>query len=99
MITREEVQAVLNSKERQSAQAVKDQAKKTIEFASRQMKKGVFHIANGSNNPEVIRLVQKAFKKEGICVKVEQTDSQSKSRHKRVYTRKTATYRFSLIEE
>lgn len=97
MITREEMQEALNRKGRLSAKAAKTQAKKTIEYASTLIRKGKFNVPNGPIDPEVIDLVQKAFKKEGIDVTVDIIEIPSKSRKKKVYTRKAANYKFSLI--
>lgn len=99
MITREEMQEVLKRKERQSSKAVKVQAKKTMEYASRLIKKGQFSLPNGPTNPEVINLIQKSFKKEGIDVKVEVSQIPSRSKKQGAYVKQCANYRFSLIEE
>lgn len=99
MITREEMQKALRDKNRKASRAAREQANKTIEYASKLIRKGIFTLANGPVNKEVMDLVKKSFKKEGIDVMIEVSEIPARTKVKGQYTKQCATYKFVLSED
>ncbi len=99
MITREDMLKVLKKKDRQASKKIREEAEKTVDRCSRAILEGRFKVTTAPTNPEVFNLVRKAFLEEGIDVKMEVKEVESRSKHKKKYDFTHANYIFSIIEE
>lgn len=99
MITRDELLDVIKKKERQSTREIKEAANRTIESASKALRRGRFHLPQAPANPAVFNLVKKAFASEGIDVTMEVREISSRSARNKPYTFTNAVYRFKILEE
>ncbi len=98
MITKDQLLTVISKKTKKQEKANKMEAERLIERCSQELLEGNLLIHPVPSSNDVYNLVKKAFERQGISVKKEDSEVRSKNKGKS-YTKTHSKYRFSLIED
>ena len=94
MITREEALKVVKQKSKKQSIKCKEIADKAIERISNEIRKGRFSVPNVGKDPEVLRIITKAFEQEGFKIEYYITKSQVTGKK----SRKTTQYEVNNLK-